>query len=240
MSLSDPTGFQTLRVIAEANHFNKWMFESIRPYLKGSVLEIGSGIGNLSQFVLEEGFQLTLSDYDSEYKHYLEAHFRSYPNVLDILSIDLQATDFRERYASLEGSFDTVFLLNVIEHLRDDLSAMEYCRFLLKPEGQLIVLAPAYSWLFCRMDRELGHYRRYTSKKLASVIERAGFFITKRHYFNFFGMAGWGFFGKLLGSRQIRSTEMKFYNKLVPMARLLDKITRRSVGLSAIVIAKKC
>jgi len=43
--LKDEKGYQTLEVIAKADKFNQWMFETIRPYCRGSILEIGSGIG---------------------------------------------------------------------------------------------------------------------------------------------------------------------------------------------------
>src|SRR6476661_3516764 len=141
---SDPLGHHTLTVIAKAEQFNRWMYETIKPYLKGKVLEIGSGIGNISKFVLEDGFTLTLSDYDSGYCQQLQKDFGHFANVEDIVSIDLQHQTFYEKYSTFKEQFDTVFLLNVLEHLADGEKAVAYCRYLLKPSGNLIILVPAY------------------------------------------------------------------------------------------------
>jgi 2-polyprenyl-3-methyl-5-hydroxy-6-metoxy-1,4-benzoquinol methylase len=43
------------------------MYSQFKQNLKGEILEIGSGIGNISQLVIEEGHAVTLSDYNEEY-----------------------------------------------------------------------------------------------------------------------------------------------------------------------------
>lgn len=235
----DPTGTHTLQIIAKADSFNKWMYETIRPYIKGEILEIGSGIGNISKFVVSNGSSLTLSDYNPEYQRFLKENFSRFPNVRAVLSIDLQHPDFFNHYSTLKEKFDSVFLLNVIEHLEDDAIAVENCRFLLKKEGHLIILAPAYPFLFCRFDKELGHYRRYTMKKISSIFPQQSFKIVQTQYFNFIGIAGWLLFGKLLKRKMIGSGEMSAFNKLVPLLKMADHITFKKVGLSLIAIGKK-
>ena len=64
---NDPVGLHTLNVIAKANRFNRWMYDQIKPHLKGEILEIGSGIGNISKLVIESNHFITLSDYSKEY-----------------------------------------------------------------------------------------------------------------------------------------------------------------------------
>lgn len=46
----DSEGEDTLNTIALAHRFNHWMYCSIKPFCKGKILEIGSGIGNISDF----------------------------------------------------------------------------------------------------------------------------------------------------------------------------------------------
>jgi 2-polyprenyl-3-methyl-5-hydroxy-6-metoxy-1,4-benzoquinol methylase len=72
---NDPVGLHTLEVVAKANRFNRWMYEQFRQYLKGEVLEIGSGIGNISKLVIEDGYFITISDYNNEYCSYLKKTF---------------------------------------------------------------------------------------------------------------------------------------------------------------------
>ncbi|MGO8056046.1 hypothetical protein AB9E30_37990, partial [Rhizobium leguminosarum] len=85
--------------------------------------------------------------------------------------IDLTHPNFREEYKAYKEKYDSLFLLNVIEHLENDSYAVENCRFLLKQTGHLIVLAPAYQFLFCKLDKQLGHYRRYTRQTLSRLME---------------------------------------------------------------------
>jgi hypothetical protein len=64
---SDPVGMETLGNISKAGAFNKWMYSAISPYLIGKVLEIGSGLGNISDFLLEDKQDVILSDLRPEY-----------------------------------------------------------------------------------------------------------------------------------------------------------------------------
>ena len=237
-NVQDPVGEETLQRLARAQKFNRWMFERIEPYLQNEVLEIGSGTGNISRLVIEKGFAVTLSDYNTSYQQQLQQQFGKEENVKDILSIDLQHPDFANVYQSYTGRFRSVFLLNVIEHLASEEQAVENCRLLLQPGGHLIVLAPSYNWLYCRFDKELGHYRRYTTKRMASLFRLPEFSIIKQEYFNAAGIAGWWLFGKLLGRKQI-GAEISGFETLVPLFRLLDKLVFHKLGLSTITIAKK-
>ncbi|MET0636181.1 MAG: class I SAM-dependent methyltransferase [Chitinophagaceae bacterium] len=233
----DPHGRYTLEVIGAADKFNQWTYQTISPYLKGNVLEIGSGIGNISNYAIHAGHHITLSDFNPAYQRSLSNRFAGHANVESVISIDLQHPTFETTYQSLSKKFDSIFLLNVIEHLENDSIAVRNCRFLLKHNGHLIVLAPSYPFLFCELDRRLGHYRRYTTNTLARLFPENGLTVIHRQYFNFAGIGGWFLFGKLLGRASIGG-EMKWYNRLVPLFRLLDKMVFHKAGLSSIVVAK--
>lgn len=235
----DITGKQTLEIISRADHFNLWMFETIRPFLNGEILEIGSGIGNISKHVIQSGFSITLSDYNVQYLEHLKSNFSQFPNVKDILSIDLQHPDFATFYYALKEKFDTVFLLNVIEHLEADLAAVINCKYMMKPGGNLVILAPAYPFLLSNFDKELGHYRRYTLHSLNMLFTRANMTVLKHRHFNLAGIAGWLLFSKILGQKAIGRNEMRSFNSLVPLFRVMDKICFNKFGLSVITIGIK-
>ena len=239
ISISDPVGSHTLELISKADRFNQWMYNEFRSFLKDDILEIGSGIGNISQLVVNDGFNITLSDYNAEYCEYLRKKFVDCANVKSIIQIDLLHPDFKKFYTSLHEKFDTIFLLNVIEHLAYDSKAVANCNFMIKPGGHLIVLAPAYQWLYCRLDKELGHYRRYTLKKMSAVLKQEGFSICNKKYFNFLGMWGWLLSGKILRDKKLSKNEIAVFNNFVPMARILDKIIFKKTGLSVIVTGLK-
>ena len=42
---TDNAGHKALKSMSHARAFNKWMYEAIRPFVVGEILEIGSGIG---------------------------------------------------------------------------------------------------------------------------------------------------------------------------------------------------
>jgi SAM-dependent methyltransferase len=236
---TDPIGTETLDNISEAKAFNKWMYSVISPYLKGKILEIGSGIGNISDFLLDDKHNVTLSDLKSEYCEYLSKHFRDKKSLVSTEQINLEDYDFENKYSGIQNSFDTVFALNVIEHIENDSLAIQNCRKLLKPGGDLIILVPSYKCLYCRFDKELGHFRRYNRKSLLMLLKSNGFTINDLFNFNAAGVFGWLLFGKLLNRRQIKQNQMQLYNNLVVLFIFLDKLLFRKFGLSLIIIAKK-
>lgn len=234
----DISGFETLQSISKAKAFNEWMYHTIHPFLKGNILELGSGIGNISDYLIRDFSNVSLSDYNLDYCATLKAKYHLNRNLKAILSIDLQDPDFRKNNAHLKESFDSIILLNVIEHLQDDEHCIDYCHFLLKEGGNLIVLAPAYSFLYSKFDKEIGHYRRYTTQSLSGLIQKS-FKILHKQYFNFLGMAGWLFFNKMLGRRKLSQSNMATFDKLVPVAKLLDNLVSNRTGVSTIVIGER-
>ena len=238
MTPTDNTGNQILEVIAEADKFNHWMYQTIKPFFEGETLEIGSGIGNISSFVVADNFSITLSDTDDRYLETLKNKFSNFRNVEDILNIDLQHPSFRTEYLTLKGKFDTVFLLNVLEHVADDSLAIINCKYLLKDEGQLIILTPAYTSLYSSLDKALGHYRRYRTRNLKAIFKKNQLVTKKAFYFNSLGVFAW-LYAKFRKLKTIPVGEMKVFNKLVPLSKLMDKIFFRKFGLSVIIIGEK-
>lgn len=238
MDTPSNTGHEILEVIARANRFNRWMFDTVKPFLHGKILEIGSGTGNISIFFLQNKMTITLSDADNTYIRVLNDKFHSCPSLHEIALIDLESENFEQVYSLHQGQYDSIFLLNVLEHIADDLAAIRNCASLLKPGGQLVVLTPAYSFLYSPLDKALGHYRRYTLQKLKRLFAANGLFEKKAFYFNALGIAAW-LYAKIFRLKTIPAGEMGFFNKLVPAARLLDTIMFRKAGLSAVLVGKK-
>jgi 2-polyprenyl-3-methyl-5-hydroxy-6-metoxy-1,4-benzoquinol methylase len=232
------TEYEGLQALSHAEAFNQWMYSVIASYTKKNILEIGSGLGNISKIFIEKGAIITLSDIDEFYLNELKKKFEHFSNVNGYLSLDLQKKDFKKSYTDLIQKFDTVFLLNVLEHLEDDIYAIQNCNSLLKKSGTLIILVPAYSFLFSEMDKQLNHFRRYTAKQLVKKIAGEGFEVQKSFYFNAMGVPAW-LYGKLRRHKKLPSGEMKLYNKLVPVGKVLDKLIFNRIGLSAIVVAVK-
>lgn len=232
-------GLKTLYVIKNAENFNKWIYETIKPFCNGEILEIGSGIGNISRFFLKDGYQITLSDVKITYREKLRDNFSSFSNLREIMHLDIASNDFEKEYQNYFCKYDTVFSLNVIEHVQNDDFTISNCYKLLKPNGILIILAPAYQILHNKLDTGLQHYRRYTKKSLNTLITKNKFRIIKSQYFNAAGILGWYISGKLQKNKTIPSYQMNLYNNLVFIFKVIDRILLKKIGLSVISIAQK-
>ena len=235
----DQEGHETLSVIAEADNFNRWMYNTIKPYCKGKVLEIGSGVGNISEYFIEDGFTIFLTDIRDSYCEVLRKNFAGRNTILGVENIDLVDNDFDAKYARHIGTFDTVFALNVIEHIEDDKLAIANCKKLLAKGGNLIILVPAYQFLYNNFDKELYHFRRYLKKQMINLFNANDIPVIRSFYFNVFGILGWFMSGKLAKKKIIPAGQMRFYNKIIPIAKILDNVVFRQIGLSAVVIGQK-
>ncbi len=235
----DVEGEDTLKTIALANHLNQWMYSSIKPFCKGKILEIGSGVGNISEYFLKDNAPILLTDIRDSYCESLREKFAANTAFLGIENMNLVDPEFDFRFSKYFESFDTVFALNVVEHIFDDQLAIANCYKLLKKGGHLVILVPAFQSLFNNFDVELEHYRRYTRRKLESLFVSCNFNILSSRYFNAAGIAGWIVSGKIQHHRIIPAGQIRLYNRLVFLFRLFDKLIFNSFGLSVITVGKK-
>jgi SAM-dependent methyltransferase len=233
----DRSGLETLEIFSEAGQFNGWMFERIEGYCRGAILEIGSGIGNMSAYLVEHFADVTLSDMQPDYCRRLRRTFGDRPSLKNIFSIDLAAADFGRAYPQLLGQFDTVVALNVVEHIDDHVLAVKNAHSLLRPGGRLVILVPAYPWLYNSLDKELGHYRRYTKKSLGQLLSGDGLRVEGMEFFNAAAIGGWWMAGSVLRLDKIKKGPLNLYNSLVWMMRVVDKVLGKQIGLSIIVVA---
>jgi SAM-dependent methyltransferase len=78
---------------------------------------------------------------------------------------------------------DLVLMLDVLEHIEDDLAAARHVREILAPRGIFLVTVPALMWLWSRHDDANRHFRRYTRASLRRVLAAAGFRVRSVRYF---------------------------------------------------------
>ena len=84
-----------------------------------------------------------------------------------------------------KGICDFLIMLNVLEHIADDDSALAEANKLLKKDGLLILEVPSCKSLYDDYDKKLLHFRRYNMNELIKKIERAGFIIEKKTHLGF-------------------------------------------------------
>ncbi len=214
---ADEFGSQILTRLARAPRFNAWMADTIRPFCGDRLLEIGSGVGNLSRALLPRSafvasdvnplYLQTLNNLAAD-RPYLSA---SYCDVSDLSS-----------YPRTQEGFDTVICLNVLEHVTDDRQALLNIRSVLAEGGRAIVLVPQGPWNFGTLDRVLGHQRRYTRQTLARLAAQCGMKIGDLIEFNRIGTLAWYLNGKLLRRHSFGLGQVWALNLLTPLMRRLD------------------
>jgi glycosyltransferase involved in cell wall biosynthesis len=226
-------GYYILQSVRRARGFNRWMLAQFREYVGGRVYEAGCGIGSFTELLLDRE-RLVCVDHDPFYAEVINRRFGHLENVR-ALRMDLTKPD--PDAALNHEAFDTVISLNVIEHIRDDERAIGHFFDLLAPGGHAAVLIPAHPGLFTACDTALGHFRRYTAPELREKFTRAGFEIVSVREFNRLGVLGWWVNGKL-GRRDLSPAQMRTYELMLPLAKLLDRIGI-GPGLSLIIVARK-
>ncbi|MGI2902397.1 class I SAM-dependent methyltransferase [Tolypothrix sp. VBCCA 56010] len=82
--------------------------------------------------------------------------------------------------------YDIILILDVLEHLDDDLAALLALHRKLKTGGALLVTVPAYQFLWSQHDEINHHKRRYVLKNLQQIVRKAGYTVHYSSYFNFF------------------------------------------------------
>jgi SAM-dependent methyltransferase len=238
-SFKNESGYLTLKVIEKADKFNRYMFDAIKTSCRGNILEIGSGIGNISQFFLQHRYPIMLSDFKEEYCETLRKKFIDQPTLLGVHVMNIEDAAFDARFSSFFNYFDTILALNVFEHLADDSIAFKNCHKLLKDGGRLIILVPAYPCLYNGLDEALDHYRRYTLTSLSHLFTTNNFKVICGRYFNFIGIIGWYFVGKILKRKQISHNSIVLFNLLMPLFKLMDQVIFYKFGLSVLITGQK-
>lgn len=84
-----------------------------------------------------------------------------------------------------DQSVDVLIMLNVLEHIEDDVLALQKAFNLLKPGGALIIEVPAGQNLYDAYDAELHHFRRYSASELQTKLTQAGFKVTRKSHLGF-------------------------------------------------------
>jgi SAM-dependent methyltransferase len=234
-----PQGYATMSpAMADMVAYPQYLFRRLAPALGRRIVEIGVGYGTYTGWLLERGDVLG-SDIAVEC---LEAVRWKYPTPrLHLARIDLCDEATIEPCMAFGG--DSIFCVNVLEHIPDDVRALAMLRRLVRPGGSLAIAVPAHPRLYGPMDAQAGHFRRYTRRSLASTLGRAGWTTQTTFYLNAVGAAGWWYHNRHrqagLADEQVNH-QMRAADRWLPrIARLTDPLTRRWFGLSVAAFAER-
>ncbi len=223
----------SLKVLERTKNYNRWIYDNIKDYAGNNILEIGCGTGNNTDMLLKSGAKITGIEIDRKYYDCAAAKYKKNKNVKIIHADFLKTNKLKKNF------FDTVIMLNVLEHIKNDSAAVKKIHSLLKKGGRFINLAPAMRFACGRLDKELGHYRRYEKKDIRRLLKKNGFSAEKIFYMNIIGAAAWW---ANKNRRGFPSSSPVIFDKFfVPVLKPAEKILRPLVfmGQSIISVAKK-
>ena len=180
------TGGRTLEVFSNTPRLNEWIYSKLAAGVRGDVLEIGSGIGNISRLIRPNATHLIVTDTEPHYLRELRGSFAGDDGV-DVVSYDLDEAPPPEVAAR---RYDAIVAVNVIEHVADDRLLVSRLASLLRPGGRLLIYVPACAVAYGTLDIALGHHRRYVPSTLANLLRSAGLDPGQPRYVNLLGLAG--------------------------------------------------
>lgn len=213
-----------------------WQLEQFGPYLGHRILEVGCGVGGIIAQLGPRELVVGL-DAQSDVLEAARARFIAREDCRfihgDVVSLpDAQFEELR----SLR--FDTLVCINTLEHIRDDIQALQQFENLVAPGGHICLIVPAHNTLYGAYDRLDGHYRRYSKSYLRVVLTHTRLKALRMHYFNFIGALGWFFHYRLLGRRTHRSSHFRMMNAMMRIERPLERLLKPPMGLSLVAILK--
>lgn len=228
------TGGRTLEMFADTPRLNAWMYEQLAGHVRGEVLEVGSGLGNLSRLIVRDADRAVLTDME--------------PAYIDRLRRELGDGDRVEVHRWVLGepppdgiagrTFDAIVAVNVIEHVEDDHGACRTLASMLKPGGHLLAYVPAGSFAYGTLDEALGHFRRYGAESFAELLRGAGLEVTHLRRMNPLGVPGWVLNGRVFRRRLLPPRQVALFERLVWLARAVDRLPI-PVGLGIVAHAVK-
>lgn len=218
--------YESLETLSQAGEYYRWLCSRVRPFIRGKVLEIGAGIGNFAQWA---------SEFSSEY-HPTDVDARLFAKLRERFPHAFQWNLFDP--FPRNDLYDTVIILNVIEHLKDDLGALKSLRNRLAPGGHIIVMVPAMNFLYGSLDRSFGHYRRYNKKMMRDLYRETPFDLVKDEYVNVVGMFGWFLYGKIFKHQNLPQQLCSRFDLVLPLLKL-ERPVAAFAGLSLISVGRK-
>lgn len=234
-SLPIPYDGRDLEALSDLPNYQDWIASCFRPYLRGTAVEFGAGIGSISALLLPHVNRLTLVEPSANLHSRLQERFAEHANVNVT-----QATLERFVVACEPGSYDCAILVNVLEHIEDDRSALNNIGRLLRPHGSLLLFVPALRVLFSKMDERLGHFRRYHRTELEEAVTHAGYEIVMARYVDMIGTAGWWLINTVGRRTEFSAAAARLFDTaFVPLGRRIEAAINAPFGKNVVLVARR-
>jgi ubiquinone/menaquinone biosynthesis C-methylase UbiE len=220
-----------LVALAECRNHRKWFADFARPYLGDHPIEIGSGLGDYAREWIPLVEQFTATDADEALLVGLKQQMTGYPNV-EVRHVLLPTTE--------RASHSCLICYNVLEHIEDDVEALRSMARLVRGDGHIVLVCPAFPFAMSPVDIATGHVRRYTKRSMAKALTDAGVEVVDVRYANSLGLICYYMFTSLLRKQPSTGMVMTCYDRaVVPVVRLAERLAGRPpFGQSVVAVAR--
>ncbi|MFH1364904.1 MAG: class I SAM-dependent methyltransferase [Candidatus Aenigmatarchaeota archaeon] len=173
---------------------------------KGSILDVGCGNGYYMNILRDAGFDV----------HGVEQSRSMIKKSEEIFGkMDIRKGLAEKMTDIFDEEFDNIVIIDVLEHIKDDNMVLKHMHKLLRKEGMLFVVVPAYPMLFCKRDAMYGHYRRYGKSELKAKVMGAGFDVLNLRYWSALTLPIYAAYSKLPIDMEKRYLKMRSKDGIV-------------------------
>lgn len=216
----------------EARNYREALIREFSPCLRGRVAEVGAGIGQLTAELAAVPTITQLTAVEPE-QRFAERLRRDQPgrSVIHGTAADLP----------VGAGWNAIVAVNVLEHIRHDVEELRRWRTLLAPvQGHLCLFVPARPELYAPIDKDFGHFRRYTKPGLRTALTDAGFTIERLDYFNAVGYFAWWASFVLLRQREFKVASVRLFDRAIfPWVHAFERnVLRPPFGQSLLAVAR--
>lgn len=223
---------QELALFAHARNWKKYYASIIRPYFGRRIVEVGAGIGATTA-VLCDGTQAEWICLEPD--PYLRAELDR-QIAEGILPASCQTRGGFVSDIALEKCADTFIYIDVLEHIETDHMELQEASSRLSIGGRLIVLSPAFNFLYSPFDKSIGHFRRYNKKDYMSF-NLKGCGLEKLIYLDSVGVIT-SLLNRMVLSQSMPTLEqILFWDRhIIPVTKWVDRLFNYGFGRSLLGI----
>ncbi len=214
--------------MAQAANYFAWQSRLVLPHVGRRVVEVGCGIGNFTGMLLDRDVVVAI-DVEPACVERLRERYAGRANLHAFVTEDVRPL---ARFAP-----DSVVCLNVLEHIEDDRQALLRMASILSPGGAIVLIVPAFPALFGPIDRNLGHFRRYTRTSLAALAGACGLRCRRLQYMNTIGFFGWWVNARLFPRQEQSGAQIALFDRfVVPVISRAEALVRAPFGQSILAV----
>ena len=220
-----------LALFATAHNWKSYIAETLKPYVRGRVLDVGAGIGgNIRSLLNPAVTHWTALEPDPALAAAIPAVLAdAAPPACSVITGTLASLPADERH-------DTILYMDVLEHIADDRTEVEAAARRLRPGGRLIVLVPAHQFLYSPFDAAIGHHRRYAMRQLR-VLTPPGTRTELSRMLDSVGLCASLANRVLLRQADPTERQIALWDRwMVRASRLLDPAAGYRIGKSALIV----